>query len=78
MAAIDDLFFESPIEPFRHPVGLRFGNKRETWGDSPELDLILEMFRKVLAAVIHPQYQPTGSSGSDRAETGLDSHGERL
>lgn len=28
--------------------------------------------------MIHPQCQPLSSSGTDRAETGLDSHGERL
>lgn len=78
MAAVDDLLFDSPIEPFRHPVGLRFGNKRKAWGDSPELDLVLEMFRKVLGAVIHPQYQTSGRSGTNRTKSGLDSHGERL
>jgi hypothetical protein len=77
-AAIDDLLFESFIEPLHDSVGLRLRYECKARRNSPELDLVQKMIREILAAVIHPQAQSTGNIGGNRAESLFHGHGKRL
>src|SRR5574337_308730 len=77
-SAIDDLLFESPIEAFCHAVGLRLGYEGKARRDSPELDLVLEMVRKILRTVIHSKRESSGRIGTDRSKPARERHGNRL
>ena len=46
--------------------------------DAPELDLVGEVVRQILGAVIHPQGQPPSRAGRGRAIQPGKPHGDRL
>ena len=65
--AMDDLFLQGAIEPPHHAVAPRLGDEGMGRVNAPELDLVGEVVRQVLGAVIHPQLQPTGNTGGGGA-----------
>src|SRR3990172_3575360 len=78
IATIDDLLFESLIKALCNSVGLRLSHECEARCNSPELDLVLEMIRKILRPVIHPKRQATGRIGTNRSKPAPERHGNRL
>ena len=57
-ATMDDLFLQRAIEPLGDAVGLGLGDEGVGRLDAPEPDLVGEVVRQILGAVIHPQGQP--------------------
>lgn len=66
-APVDHLLLERAIPPLRHAVGFRFLDKSVAGADAPVPDLVEEVVRQVLAAVIHPQCEPPGDVGVECA-----------
>ena len=66
-ATMDDLFLQRAIEPLGDAVGLGLGDEGVGRLDAPELDLVGEVVRQILGAVIHPQGQPPSRAGRGRA-----------
>ncbi len=56
-AAMDDLLLEHAVETFGDTVGLGLGDKGEAGSHAPEPDLVEEVVRGVLGAVVHAQGQ---------------------
>jgi len=76
--AVDHLLLEGSVEPLRNSVRFRFLHEPEARRDPPEADLLLEVIRQALAAVIHPKRQPARHLGLDRTENPLQALGDRL
>ena len=74
----DDLFLQRAIEPLGDAVGLGLGDEGVGRLDAPELDLVGEVVRQILGAVIHPQGQPPSRAGRGRAIQPGKPHGDRL
>ncbi len=62
-ATMDDLFLQRAIEPLGDAVGLGLFDKGVGRLDAPELDLVGEVVRQILGAVIHPQSQSSSHAG---------------
>ena len=77
-ATMDDLFLQRAIEPLGDAVGLGLGDEGVGRLDAPELDLVGEVVRQILGAVIHPQGQPPSRAGRGRAIQPGKPHGDRL
>ena len=75
---MDDLFLQRAIEPLGDAVGLGLGDEGVGRLDAPELDLVGEVVRQILGAVIHPQGQPPSRAGRGRAIQPDKPHGDRL
>ena len=56
-ATMDDLFLQRAIEPLGDAVGLGLGDEGVGRLDAPELDLVGEVVRQILGAVIHGRRQ---------------------
>ncbi len=61
-ATMDDLLLERAVEAFGDTVGLGLGNKGEAGGHAPEPDLVEEVVRGVLGAVVHARVRPRPAS----------------
>src|SRR5450755_1891196 len=49
------------------PVGLRFADKSKTGFDAPKTDLLQEVVRQILGAMVHAEGKPTGQASLDTA-----------
>jgi hypothetical protein len=65
-------------EPFGDPVGLGLGDEGEAGRDAPEAQLVQEMVRQVLGAVVHSHRQAACHAGRDRAVVLDQAHRQRL
>ena len=75
---MDDLFLERAIEPLGDAVGLGLFDEGVGRLDAPELDLVGEVVRQILGAVIHPQGPPPRRTGGGRGIQPRKPHGDRL
>ena len=76
--AMDDLFFERAVAPLDDAVALRLGDVGIGRCDAPALDLVGEVVRQLLGAVIHTQGKPNGGAGGGEAIEPRQPHSDRL
>ena len=67
-AAVDRLLLEGSIAALNDAVGFRLFKETEAELDAAVADLIEEMVRQMLAAVVHPERGPAGHVRRDGAE----------
>src|SRR5271165_1624903 len=77
-AAVHDLFLERAKEPFDHAIRLGFADEGVARRDAPEPDLLLEVVRHEVAAVIVAQRQAASGAGAEMAELLADRHADGL
>jgi hypothetical protein len=63
-ATMNGLFLQRVDEALGNPVGLRLGDEGEARRDTPEFQLVAEIVRRVLRAVIHAQKSGPGKASA--------------